>query len=379
MNKYNSIYKYTIGILFIFFLGVIIFLNIITPNKAFSDNENRMLEQMPEFSFDELFHGKYTTNFEKHISDQFVFRDIWIGIKTDCEEFIGNNESNGVFICKDASLIQTFKKPNDKEFNQRIDAINSFSKSSVGINKYIMLIPNSVEVLKSKLPSYAPVDDELVYINKVKESLDENIKFVDVFDSLNLKNNEYIFYKTDHHWTTKGAFYAYENLAKTMNFTPNKEKDFNIKEVTDKFYGSLYSKSGYKHIEPDTIELYIPKEDNKYKVEYVGENKTTDSLYNMDNLKKKDKYTVFLNGNHPLIKIVTNSKNSNKLLIVRDSYANSIVPFLTSQYSEIYLVDLRYYDEDLMRLMENNKIKDMLILYNVNTFFEDTSIMNIGF
>lgn len=163
-----------------------------------------------------------------------------------------------------------------------------------------------------------------------------------------------------------------------MEFTPNKMDAFNTKQITNSFYGSLYSKSGFRNIAPDSIELYEQKKANKYKVEYSDENKTTTTLYAMENIKKKDKYTIFFNGNHPLIKIQTDNTNGKKLLVVKDSYANSLVPFLLPHFSEIYIVDLRYYTDNINMLIQKNKINDMLILYNGNTFFEDSSINNLS-
>jgi Lysophospholipase L1 and related esterases len=212
----------------------------------------------------------------------------------------------------------------------------------------------------------------------VRNSIDKSIEFVDIYDVLNSKKNEYIFYKTDHHWTTKTAFRAYEKLGADMGFIPHEENYFNIKKVTDSFYGSLYSKGGFRNINPDSIELYIPKKNEVNKVEYVDEHKFSDSIYNMEDLNKKDKYAVFFDGNHGLIKISTNVSNGKKLLVVKDSYANCLIPFLTGHYSEIYVVDPRYYSDDLKELIKINSIKNMLILYNVNTFFEEESIENIS-
>lgn len=163
-----------------------------------------------------------------------------------------------------------------------------------------------------------------------------------------------------------------------MKFTPNKSDSFNIKEITNNFYGSLYSKAGFRNIDPDSIELYEQKKANKYKVEYGDESKTSTSLYEMENIKKKDKYTVFFNGNHPLIKIKTDNKSGKKLLVVKDSYANSLLPFLLPHFSEIHIVDLRYYTDSLNMLVQKNKINDVLVLYNGNTFFEDSSINNLS-
>jgi len=378
LDKHNLVYKYAIGILLLLYIGGMVLLNITTPKKVFSESENRKLEQVPHFSLNELFHGKFTSNYEKYISDQFAFRDFWIGVKSELERTMGKKESNGVYLGKDGYLLQAFNKPDDKSFNNKIDAINTFDESTPELSKYFMLVPNSVKILSDKLPDYAPVEDEIQYINKVRSSINKNIEFVDIYDVLNSKKDEYIFYKTDHHWTTKTAFYAYEKLGAYMGFIPHEENYFNIKKVTESFYGSLYSKGGFRDIDPDSIELYISKKNEVNKVEYVDEHKFSNSIYYMENLNKKDKYAVFFGGNHGLIKISTNADSRKKLLVVKDSYANCLIPFLIGHYSEIYVVDPRYYSDDLKELIKSNSINNMLILYNVNTFFEEESIENIS-
>lgn len=378
MNKYNCIYKYLMALLLILYIGAMMTFSVITPNKAFSECENRPLEQKPNFSFESLIKGKFISNFENYISDQFPYRDFWIGVKSDTERFIGKKENNEVYLGKDKYLLQKFNKPEDDNLKNRIDAINSFALANPNINKYFMLVPNSIKVLQNNLPYDAPCADQLIYINKIKKELNKNIKFIDVYDALHAKKNEYIFYKTDHHWTSKGAYYAYEKAAPYMGLTPHDISYFNIKKVTDNFYGSLYSKSGFRHLDPDSIEIYLPKKDDGQLVCYSDKNTNFNSIYFMNNIDKKDKYTIFFDGNHPLVKISTNIKNGKKLLVIKDSYANCFIPFLVGHYSEIYMVDLRYYNEDLNSLIKSNNINDSLILYNVNTFFEDESICNIS-
>lgn len=377
MNKYDKIYKQVMAIVLISFIGVMVLLNVMSPKRVFSESENRNLEQMPKFSFNELINGKFTSNYEKYIADQFAFRDFFIGIKSTIEKAINKKESNDVYLCKDGYLIQSFVKPTDKDFKDRIDAINTFALKNPTVNKYIMVVPNSVKILEDKLPKYAPVDDETVYMDKIKASIDKSVKYLDTYEALYSKKNEYIFYKLDHHWTTKGAFYVYEAIGKSMGFTPKDENFFDKKIVTKDFFGSLYSKGGFRDMEPDSIELYAPQKEEPLKVEYLEENKTANSIYDMSALDKKDKYTVFLEGNHPLLKIANEAAPKKKLLIIKDSYANSFVPFLTEHYSEIYMVDPRYYSDDISEIVKTNKIDDVLILYNVNTFFEDASIKNI--
>lgn len=174
-----------------------------------------------------------------------------------------------------------------------------------------------------------------------------------------------------------GAYTAYVELCKHLGLNPLRQDEFDIRQATDHFYGSLYSRSGFRHLRPDRIELYLPKDPVKYTVTYVDEGLTTDSLYAVDQLEAKDKYAVFLNGNHGLVQIKTAHPSRKKLLLVKDSYANSLIPFLLPHFSEIDVVDLRYYEEDLASFAKARDFDDMLLLYNANTFFEDSSILTL--
>lgn len=341
-----------------------------TADKVFSEAENRRLEQAPKLSTAQIMDGRFVTKYEKYISDQFPFRDFWISVKSTTEKALGRKENNGIYLSKDGYLIEKFEKPTEEKIKSKAEEINTLIANIPNIRKYYMLVPTSVKILEDKLPIYAPNGDELVYINKVMNSIDDNINFVHVYDTLYSNKEEYIYYRTDHHWTTKGAYLSYQKLMETMGIVPHDEEYFNIEKVTESFYGSLYSKSGFRKVKPDSIELYIPKKDEKLKVEYVDEGKILDSIYHMENLNKKDKYTVFLGGNYPLIKVSSKVDSDEKLLILKDSYANSLIPFLTGHFSEIYIVDPRYYDKDIEILIKENNIDNLLILYNVKTFFE---------
>ncbi|WII36035.1 DHHW family protein [Paenibacillus thiaminolyticus] len=379
MNRYDKIYKYVMAVLLLLFIGAIAVLNLLAAEREFSEAENRVLEKWPDFTLQSLAAGKFTSSYEKYVSDQFIFRDAWIGMKTDADRAMGKKESNGVYLGKDGFLIQRFNPPEDRDVEDKIQAIRAFDHATPGVRKYMMLVPTAAIVLQDKLPAYAAAGDESAYVDKVRHALPDGIRFVDVHPALSAEREQPIFYRTDHHWTTTGAYYAYRELCKHMGIIPLDKEDFRIQRVTDQFYGSLYSKSGFRHIRPDGIELYLPKKEAAYKVEYVDEQRTTDSLYELGNLNKKDKYTVFFNGNHALIKITTaHLEGKRKLLVVKDSYANSLLPFLTEHFSEIYVVDLRYYGEDLKALVRQHGIRDMLLLYNVNTFFEDPSIQNLS-
>ena len=239
-----------------------------------------------------------------------------------------------------------------------------------------ILTPTATKVLEEKLPKYAPNDDELDYINKVFSGLNDNVKTINPYEALNQNKDDYLFYKTDHHWTSKGAYIAYTVMCEKLGLTPKSIDDVDIVTVTNSFYGSLSSKIGTKGKVSDSIDVYIPKESD-FVVNYVSEQIKSTSLFDSEYLDKKDKYCVFSGGNHALINIKTLGDPNKKLLIIKDSYANCFLPFLTSHYGEINVVDLRYYYDDLDKLIENKEITDVLFLYNSNTFNSDDSILNI--
>lgn len=378
MGGFDKRVRTITGFALLLFIGAIAVLNGLTPDKAFSESENRVLERRPSFSPGSLRSGSFAADYEQYVTDQFVWRDVWIGIKSGADRLLGKRESNGVYLGADGYLILSFQSPQEAEVEERIGAIHSFHQATPGLRKYIMLSPTAASLLQDKLPAYAPVGDERAALDDVRQSLLPDIHFVDVYAALEGKREEGIMYRTDHHWTTKGAYYAYRALCEQMGIVPKEEAAFNIEEVTDAFYGSLYSKSGYRHLQPDRIELYLPKEESRIKVEYAEEGKVTNSLYERDNLDKKDKYAVFLNGNHALIRITTGHADGKRLLIVKDSYANSLIPFLTEHFAEIDVVDLRYYGESLTELAADRRYDDMLILYNIRTFVEDLFILNLA-
>lgn len=373
INKFR--YQRLLAVSFLLFLIILVSLNFVIKPKKFSESENRMLAQAPKFSIDRLFEGRFIKKYEKYKSDQFAFRDLWINIKSTMDEVSGKKENNGVYLSDGNYLIENFKKPNDDYVRQNIDAINKFSKVHKNVKSYVMVVPNAVSIIKDKIPKFAPVLNQKDYIENLKNKLNKDIKFIDAFDALSNHNNEYLYYRTDHHWTTLGAYYSYLEACKIMNLKPNFKDNYSIERVANDFYGTLYSKSSFDVDEPDSIDVYIPKSsDDEVIVNYLKEKKKEGTLYDSDGLKKKDKYTVFLEGNHPIVKINTTSKSDKKLLLIKDSYANSFVQFLTTHYSEIVMVDPRYYYDDIENLIKNEGTIDILYLYNANTFFQDNSL-----
>ena len=373
-NKYLKIYYSIMTLVFLVILIVIVTLNTTKKDIKFSESENRILAQKPKFSIERLLEGRYTKKYEKYKVDQFVDRDGWMKLKSSVDLALGKNESNGIYKGSDDYLIESFEVPDSEIVNRNIKAINNFNEKHKDIKEYMLISPNSVSILSEKLPPYAPVVSQKLVMDNFAKTLNKGINYIDIYNTLDKHDKEYIYYKTDHHWTTLGAYYSFLEAAKAMDLEVKKDY-YNVERVSNDFYGTLYSKSGYEVKTPDYIDVYLPKDENdEYVVNYVEEQKKSASFYDSEKLETKDKYGVFLGGNHPVVKIKTTSKEDRKLLVFKDSYANSFVPFLTQYFSDIIMVDPRYYYDDIEKLIEEEGISDILYLYNANTFFSDTSL-----
>lgn len=380
MNRKNKIkqkqYYKTSALLFILFLVLFVGANIITKDKTFSKTENRMLAGKPKFLVDKLLEGRFTSKFEDYVVDQFIGRDFFTNVKINMDKLLGKKESNGVFLGEDGYLVENFNKPNEEAVKENIQAINNFCTRYKNIKQYMLISPTAVSILKDKLPMDAPIMDQEAYLQSYKDKLPQSVSFVDNYKTMHDHRNEYIYYKTDHHWTSLGAFYSYKELAKSMGLEERPEDYYTQQMVSNDFFGALSSKSGYDVEEGDKVNIYLPaKEDIEHVVvNYVEEQERIATLYSSEALEQKDNYEVFLKGNHPLAKIKTDANNNKTLLLFKDSYANSFIPFLVKDFSKIIVVDPRYYYEDIDSLMQQENVNEVLYLYNANTFFNDTSL-----
>ncbi|MBU5335982.1 hypothetical protein KQI20_05975 [Intestinibacter bartlettii] len=374
-HKRGKKYCISLSALFICYIAFFVLVNAFAEKRTFSETENRVLQSKPSFSIEKLFEGRFIGKYEDYKVDQFYNRDFWINVKIKADKLLLKKESNGVYLGKDDYLLEKFDKPNEENVSKNLKAINKFAQKYKNVKQYMLISPTAVNILSSNLPIAAPVNNQQEYLDNYAKKLGSNITFVDTYTTLLEHKKEDIFYRSDHHWTSLGAFYSYQKLADVMNLSVKDSDDYDIELVSNTFEGALASKSGYRTKQKDKVKVYIPKnEDDKVVVNYVEEQRKTATLYESEKLEEKDKYQVFLGGNHPIVKIDTASTSGKTLLIFKDSYANCFVPFLTSHFSKIILVDPRYYYEDIDQLMKDEDVDEVLYLYNANTFFSDTTL-----
>ncbi len=379
-NKRAKSRKLWMARMFLILLFLICLLNIVWPSREFSEKENRMLEQKPELTLSGIESGRFMEQYESYQSDQIAGRDLWVQLKTRVDLLMGKRESNGVYKGKSKYLMEDIKTPNQEQMEHNLASMCSFQEAYPDIPMYMMLVPNAANVLSDKLPSFAVTRDQDKDFAEIQKALKGHLTWVDVSSAMKDHKSENIYYHTDHHWTSLGAKYGYEALAEALQLDTSKEVELKPYAVSDSFNGTLSATSGYETGYEEPMYVYLPKEEGtgpEVVVSYVEEQEKKATLYDISKLKEKDKYAMFLGGNSGLIDIRTTADSTDRLLIVKDSYANSLVPFLTPYYREIFMVDPRYYYGDIHEIMENNKITSVLFLYNGNTFVEDNSISGV--
>ncbi len=350
---------------------------VLAPKKEFSENENRYLTKMPSFTAKTVFSGEYTESLSDWIADHFPMRDLFMGVKTEVEIVSGRREINRIYIGEDNYLIERYEAPENTE--RITDTLVKFYDrvKDTGVDVRLMLVPTAVTIYEDKLPAYAPEADQMETAKLLYEAT--GIPAVDCSEKLLAGAQEgQIYYRTDHHWTTFGAYLGYTAYCEEEGIEPVPLEALEAETVTEEFAGTLYSKvNDYTHMK-DAITVYTNPED-RLRVTYEDTGEMSDSLYNFDYLQEKDKYSLFLNNIHPLVEIENETAPSDDvLMLIKDSYANSMVPFLTHHYKKIYVFDTRYYkDGPSSFLEEHGEVTDVLILYNMNTLDGDTGIRGI--
>lgn len=361
-------------IIIIAFLCLVSIWMIICKDINFSDKENRYLAQNPKFSPASVMSGKFMSDMEKYMSDQFPLRNSCITLKTSVMKMMGMKKVNGVYLGKSGYLIAGEEKFEKDETEKLVAGINSFA-ANTNAKVSMMLVPNAISICEKYLPAGIKSSQREV-VNSIEEMLSEKINNVDVFSVLEEHNDEQLFYKTDHHWTTEAARYAFMEYGKTMGLDI-KKNDFRKYCVAGDFQGTQASNAGVYNL-CDNLNIIVPREDKvTYTVSNMEKMEKSATLFDSSKLKEKDKYLVFMGGNYSEVGIETTAKTGKNLLLIKDSFANCMIPMLTPYYDNIIVIDPRYYCDNLNDLVKDNSITEVLFMYNVNSFITDNSLNDI--
>ena len=369
----------TVVVFFAIVLGIS-FCIFLLPSKTFSEIENHNLATAPDITLQTLMDGSFMRKAETFIADQLTFRGNLTAVQTKLELLSGRREIEGVFV-SDRMLLENIEPPNMEVTKGNIDAINQFAqKYESNLSTQVMLVPTALEFYKQQVPDLAQVMKQTEYIKATYDKLYAT-NTIDAYSAFVSSKNDYIFYRTDQHWTSFGAYTGYSALAKPLGFKTAAIDMFNVEHASHNFLGNLYSKILYNEELVDTIDLYhyAPGEVVTEVIKYTQKNtQTYSSIFFREYLDEKEQYSVFMGENAPVMKINTNVENGKKIIIFKDSYAHALMQFLPLHYEEILLVDLRYLHQPLEEYANILDYQQALFLYSVDSFSKDGSVKQVG-
>lgn len=366
------IFKRLPGVIFMVLLLGLAGKEALSHQRTYSPVEKRELQTRPEISITKVLDGRFQKKYESYLRDQFPGRDHWVSFQTDMELFMGKNEIHNVYIGKNHYLLEhyTEKEFDSQQISKNLQALEKFvGKAKQNADVHVMMVPTKSWVLREKLPAFAPHYKEQRFYDALQQKLEKEDVLISVEPVLDAHKEEEIYYRTDHHWTTLGAWYAYEQYTKAVGGDLQRaqgKKKFRC--ISKDFYGTTYAKINYAR-QADKIEIYEPAD--KLRVVYNMGEKKTKTLYDFSFLKTADQYSVFTGGNQAVLEITGGIKNGKTLLLIKDSFANSILPFLAEDYEKLVVVDLRQLNVSGDRLLEMFSPTDILILYNSAQFAQD--------
>lgn len=377
MERITKIISIALFFTLIFCLPI---MTLLLPKEEISEIENRELAELPEVSVENYLDKTLMKGLDEYVSDHFAMRTNWMTAKTTIEQTLGKYEFDGVYLIGDR-LVEKLEAPDETVISKSIDGINNFA-AVTGKPCFVMIVPTSGEIYREQLPKYAPQFNQKEFIDDVYYRLNSSIATLDAYSPLYSTRDEYIFYRTDHHWTSLGAYYAYASTIIKMGYNPVTIDKFDIEHANNSFLGTLYSQSLITSVTPDTIDFFTNRTGPQlvsYTVPDENGEKVYDTLYMRDYLNVKDKYSSFTGSNKAYNIIKTDIQDGEKILVIKDSYANCYMQFLTQHFSEITMVDLRYITPGaLPYVVDIDSFDKVLFLYNASSFATDENLKSLS-
>ncbi len=361
---------------FLLFIVSLSLSGLLSLPRLFSPRENRYLTQRPRLTLRSLLNGKFMSEYEQFVTDQFPGRDSWVLLKMDVEQLLNKQESNGIYFAQDGYLLERYEH-DERWLGQNADYISSFAERT-GLPTAVLLAPTAIAIYPEKLPAGAPNDEQRAAWQLVQAKLGSQVQAIDVWSSLVGHKDEPIYFRTDHHWTMRGAYYAYAALLQQQGKRPVPLGDFQSTIVSGNFLGTHFAKASRRHLRPDQIEVLHPLPAPPVTVHYPAEHIRRDSLFDSTYLEQVDQYAYFLGGNHGVTQIKTATSNGRSLLVVKDSYAHCFLPFLAAHYENIHVLDLRYYSLSVSQYAQEHGCDEALFLFSVTQFSSPANLHRLS-
>ncbi len=370
------------------FAALILLLSVLfwaIPDRTFSETENKDLTQAPQFTAERLMDGRFTADIADYMADQFPFRDFFIRVKAAAEMALGKMGNNGVILGEGGTLIPRSESVNTDSLTKNLSAIDALAEwcENRNIPTTVAIAGRSADVLHHTLPDfYGSAYSDALWEALAKEADALDCEILPLRDPLHerAKAGEYVYYRTDHHWTTLGAYYGAKEILAEMGEEIAPVESYTREVVSDAFFGTTWSTAGMSWIAPDTMEYFRFAGDTDFTTTILDNGTSFAGFYDRSYLSKKDKYSSFIGGNNALVTVTKNGDADRPtLLLVKDSFAHSAVPFLAQHY-DLVIVDIRYYKKSTAALIDEYGADRVLVLYNIDslTSSADSVLLRAG-
>lgn len=379
MKRWYQIY-FGIAAAILLLFGLMIF---VMPERDFSENENRSLTVLPEFHWKDFWSGVYQPELEAAVDDQTTGRDRFTALASQCQRLIGYRDVGGAYLASDDTLISKTTMDDIEQFRymENLRYVEYLAEEYPD-QLSLMLVPSAGNIFSDRLPAYAPFY-EAGPMYKAARVVCREAQVLDLRKALQLQRelleeeewNTSVYFRTDHHWTLPGAYQGYAAYMKAQNREPREYAAFEPEMVSEEFYGTLYSKVLDQSIKADV--MYAASQVGDIK-SVVCDGEERDDIYDKEKLAAKDKYAYFFGGNYGELRIRMKTKSDQKLLVFKDSFANSMIPFLLQDYREVVMIDLRYYRQSVAELLEEEGDAEILVLYEMSNFATDANLFKLS-
>ncbi len=368
----KTLYDKFICLLFCGFLAGFLLLFLLLPKEGFSENEKRYLAEAPAPSWENVISGRFGKEAERYTADHLPGRSFLVGLNAEYDLLSGRQVTKEIYRGKSGRLYEAPAQASAGQIERNLEAVNSFAAVS-DCPVDLMLVPSAGCVLWEDLPVLADPYPDAEVLAAAREQADSGVRIVDLLPLFTESGDRQgLYYRTDHHWTARGAWLACADYLRQKGRTPLSEEEYKVTAV-EGFTGTAYSRSALWNTPAESLELW--DSGGSFRVENLDHEGVHDGLFYPEHLEESDKYPVYLDGNHSLVRI-QNPAGCGRILVIRDSFANCMGCFLADSYAEVVLVDLRYYRAPVSAFLQEG-FDDVLILYGVNNFLTDTNLMRL--
>ncbi len=354
--------------LFLLFLVGMAVAGLVKPDRSFSEQENRYLQTWPGISAASVADGSFMSRLETYLTDQSPLRDGMVRLHNSLLRWTGRREIQQVYFAPENRLIQLYDT-NLTQARQNMEWINRWAEAWQGTQPIsLVLAPTAAVVYRDQLPECNLGYDAEALTAMLQVGVSPDIRLVDLQAVMQEHRQEAIYFRSDHHWTMRGALYAWQILQPEAA-----KRTYEAWTASDTFRGSLYSQAPTLGYPTEAVELYHVGE--AARMDVPARNIQDHELIWTEELAHKDQYKAFMGDNYAEMIIRNPEAPERSLLLFKDSYANALLPFLAENYRTIYVLDLRYYRQSPTAYAKERAVDEIMFLYNTDFFCTDNNFV----